>query len=70
MNIVVTLNAHYIRPLCVMLRSLLDAHPNRSVDVFVIHSSLEPAHFSFVEDTLRCVCTAYLCPRIFSPTHR
>ena len=27
MNIVVSLNANYLRPLCVMLRSLLDANP-------------------------------------------
>ena len=31
MNIVVSLNANYLRPLCVMLRSLLDAETARHV---------------------------------------
>jgi lipopolysaccharide biosynthesis glycosyltransferase len=56
MNIVVTLNANYIRPLCVMLRSLIEAHPARRICVYVIHSSLEKAHFDFVRQTL-CALT-------------
>ena len=53
MNIVVTLNANYIRPLCVMLRSLLDAHPGRGITVYVIHTELTEADFCLVRDTLR-----------------
>ena len=52
MNIVVTLNANYVRPLCVMLYSLLSAHPDREIDVYIIHSSLEPAHLAIIGDTL------------------
>lgn len=52
MNIVVTLNANYLRPLCVMLRSLLCAHPHRDVCVYVLHSSLTDEDFSFVMRTL------------------
>ncbi len=52
MNIVVTLNANYIKPLCVMLRSLLDAHPGQHITVYVIHTELTDDSFSFVRDTL------------------
>lgn len=52
MNIVVTLNANYLKPLCVMLRSLADAHPGREIDVYIIHSSLTPADLDFVSGTL------------------
>ena len=52
MNIVVTLNANYLRPLCVMLRSLLDAHPHKALHIYVVHSSLTQEHFDFVKNTL------------------
>lgn len=52
MNIVVTLNANYIKPLCVMLRSLLDAHAQQEIHLYVIHSSLEEAHFALIRDTI------------------
>lgn len=52
MNIVVTLNANYIKPLCFMLRSLLDAHPHRDITVYVIHTELTDEHFSFVREAL------------------
>ena len=54
MNIVVTLNANYLRPLCVMLRSLLDAHPRQAVSVYVIHTELTEDDFAFVRRTLDC----------------
>ena len=41
--ILVTLDALYLRPLCVMLRSLAARTPERDFRVFVLHSSLTPA---------------------------
>lgn len=38
--ILVTLDAGYLRPLCVMLRSLSARNPGRDFRVFVLHSSL------------------------------
>ena len=52
MNIVVSLNANYLRPLCVMLRSLLDANPGEEADVYVLHASLSPEAFSFARSVL------------------
>ena len=52
MNIVVSLNANYLRPLCVMLRSLLDANPGEKADVYVLHASLSPEAFSFARSAL------------------
>ena len=48
MNIVVSINANYIPPLCVMLRSLLDSNPGRKVDLYLIHSSLTGADVALV----------------------
>lgn len=52
MNIVVTLNANYIKPLCVMIRSLLEAHPAREMHLYVVHSALTDADFALVQRTL------------------
>ena len=52
MNIIVTLNRHYIKPLCVMLRSLLDVHPQQIISVYVVHTELTKQDFVFVRDTL------------------
>lgn len=52
MNIVVTLNRHYLKPLCVMLRSLLDVHPQQEISVYVIHTELTENDFAFVRDAL------------------
>ena len=52
MNIVVSLNANYLRTLCVMLRSLLDANPGEKADVYVLHASLSPEAFSFARSAL------------------
>ena len=46
--ILVTLDAGYLRPLCVMLRSLAARTPGRDFRVFVLHSSLTPAHLDAV----------------------
>lgn len=54
MHIVVTLNAQYLKPLCVLLHSLRCAHPGQEIDVHLIHSSLTDADFDFVRRTLDC----------------
>lgn len=46
--ILVTLDALYLRPLCVMLRSLAARTPERDFRVFVLHSSLTPADLDAV----------------------
>ena len=46
--ILVTLDALYLRPLCVMLRSLAARTPERDFRVFVLHSSLTPAEWDAV----------------------
>lgn len=40
MNLLVTLNAGYLRPLAVMLKSAVTANPGVVFDVFVLHKSL------------------------------
>ena len=46
--ILVNLDALYLRPLCVMLRSLAARTPERDFRVFVLHSSLTPADLDAV----------------------
>ena len=46
--VLVTLDALYLRPLCVMLRSLAARTPERDFRVFVLHSSLTPADLDTV----------------------
>lgn len=45
-NILVTLNAGYLKQLSVMLFSLLKTHPEEMFSVYVMHTSLTGAHFS------------------------
>ncbi|MEG2175014.1 MAG: glycosyltransferase family 8 protein [Oscillospiraceae bacterium] len=52
MDILVTLNAGYLRPLIVMLTSLLYQHPDQSFSIYVLHRSLTREQF----DLLRRVC--------------
>ena len=52
MNIVVTINRNYLRPLCVMLRSLVDAHPHRPADIYILHTELKEEDIAFIEETL------------------
>ena len=47
-GLLVTLDALYLRPLCVMLRSLAARTPERDFRVFVLHSSLTPADLDAV----------------------
>lgn len=52
MNVVVTINRNYMRPLCVMLRSLLDAHTGRFIDVYILHTELTGEDIGFIRGTL------------------
>lgn len=56
MNILVTLNSGYIKPLTVMLNSLLDSNPNRDFRVFVAHSSLTAQDFRYLEEHVPMEC--------------
>ena len=49
MDILVTLDRNYLRPLSVMLKSLAVHHQNRSVRVYVLHRSLLPGDFAGLE---------------------
>ncbi len=46
MNILVTLNAGYLRQLIVMIYSLLKANPKTAVSLYVVHTTLTDAHFA------------------------
>lgn len=45
MQILVTLNAGYLQPLCVMLQSLVKTNPRTSFDIYVAHTDLTDADF-------------------------
>ncbi len=40
MNILVTLNAHYLKPLLVMLKSLFYNNPGECFTIYLMHSSI------------------------------
>lgn len=48
MNILVTLNSGYIKPLCVMLRSLQSCHSDTFLDIYVLNKSLSDADFEYI----------------------
>ncbi|MBR2027639.1 MAG: glycosyltransferase family 8 protein [Oscillospiraceae bacterium] len=52
MNILVTLNSGYIKPLCAMLRSLLDTHPDVVLEIYVINKSLTEKDYAFLYSNL------------------
>ena len=52
MNILVTLNSGYIKPLCTMLKSLAATHPQQMLDLYVAHSSLTELDFKMIENAL------------------
>ncbi len=52
MNILVTLNSGYIRPLGVMLKSLLLAHKNEKFTVYIMNSTLSEGDFAYLETVL------------------
>jgi len=53
MNILVTLNSNYIKPLRVMLKSLLINNPGISFDIYIMHSSLTDEDLDHVNQILR-----------------
>lgn len=52
MNILVTLDANYLEPLCHLLRSLQKTHPNRELHVYVAHASLTAEHFQKIQNAV------------------
>ena len=52
MNILVTLDKAYLKPLSVMLKSLLLADRHNNFDIYVMNTSLEKEDFSFIENQL------------------
>ncbi len=48
MNILVTLNSGYIKPLCVMLRSLISSNPQTDFDIYVMNKSLTKEDYDYV----------------------
>lgn len=52
MNILVTLDGNYVKPLCVLLHSLMISNPNGIFDLYVAHSSLKEEHFAMIEDAV------------------
>ena len=55
--VLVTIDKGYIRPLQVMLRSLLHVHPEKDFSLYILHSSLEKANLeeiAAVLDEARC----------------
>lgn len=57
MNILVTLNSNYVKPLMVMLHSVMCSNPDGEFSIYVAHSSLTDEDFSMIEssvDSERC----------------
>lgn len=48
-NLLVTLDQNYIKPLMVMLRSYSALHTDVVTDLYIAHSSLDESHFSLIE---------------------
>ena len=68
MNIVVSINANYLRPLCVMLRSLLDSNPGEKVCLYILHSSLTGENLQYIRTLVpdeRCQVTGVAIPEDF-----
>lgn len=52
MNILVTLNSGYIKPLCVMLRSLQSCHKDIFFNIYILNKSLSDKDFAFLKRNL------------------
>lgn len=50
MNILVTLNSSYVKPLCVMLKSMMLSNPDERFDLYVAHSSLTESDFAKIKE--------------------
>lgn len=53
MNILVTLNSGYIKPLCVMLHSLLCTHPDIIFDIYILNKSLTDNDYNYLKNNLK-----------------
>lgn len=53
MNILVTLDSHYIKPLHVMLKSLFLNNPNEIFAIYLLHTSLKPAELRELDAFIR-----------------
>lgn len=51
-NMLVTLDANYLPPLCTMLESLAENQKNDNITLYVAHSSLEEVHFEQIRSAL------------------
>ena len=69
-NILVTINANYLNPLCAMLRSLQAASPHTVWTVYLAHSSLAKEHITHLLanlDPARCrLAPIRLSPALFA----
>jgi len=52
LNILVTLDKGYINPLCVMLSSLADSHPDTFFDIYVMNKSFKCADYEYIKHRL------------------
>lgn len=52
MNILVTLDAGYLDPLRVMMHSMHKSNPMHTFHIYVMHTSLQPAHFDLLRATV------------------
>ena len=52
MNILVTLNKSYIKPLCVMLHSLLRSNPDTDFDVYVMNKTFDDEDYKYIDYVL------------------
>ncbi|MGN1421190.1 MAG: glycosyltransferase family 8 protein [Eubacterium sp.] len=52
MNILVTLNSGYVKPLCTMLKSLVATNYGTVIDLYVAHSSLTELDFKMIKNAL------------------
>lgn len=51
-NLLVTLDQNYIKPLTVMLKSYVAVHTDVITELYIAHSSLEEEHFSLIEKAI------------------
>lgn len=52
MNILVTLNSGYVKPLCTMLKSLVATNYGTMIDLYVAHSTLTELDFKMIKNAL------------------
>ena len=53
MNILVTVNANYLKPLRIMLKSLFLNNPNEAFHIFLLHAGLKSVELADLDDFIR-----------------